>query len=54
VVARITEDGLALVDSLVAPMSETHARQLRHVSQTRLRALLSLLTDARTPPATEP
>lgn len=47
VVAQITGGGRATIDSLEAPMAEAHARQLRHLSQTRLRALISLLADVR-------
>jgi len=48
VVATITPQGLALVVSLDAPMADVHARRLRHIPQIKLRALLSLLADART------
>ena len=47
VLARITEDGMALLERLDEPVKEVHRRQLGHLGQKRLRELMSLLTVAR-------
>jgi DNA-binding MarR family transcriptional regulator len=43
----VTDEGLALVSSLDAAVTELHRKQLGHLSQERLRALNELLEDAR-------
>src|ERR1700688_2672088 len=47
VMARITEDGLKLLDRLDEPVQVTHRRQLGHLGQERLQALAELLRVAR-------
>jgi len=47
VMARITEDGLKLLDRLDQPVQVTHRRQLGHLGQERLQALAELLRVAR-------
>jgi DNA-binding MarR family transcriptional regulator len=47
VLARITEEGLALLEQLDEAIQEVHRRQLGHLGQKRLRALRSLLATAR-------
>lgn len=47
VLARITDDGLALLERLDEPVQEVHRRQLGHLGQKRLRELMSILTAAR-------
>ena len=47
VMARITEDGLKLLDRLDEPVQVTHRRQLGHLGQERLQALAELLGVAR-------
>lgn len=47
VLARITEDGLALLERLDEPMQEVHRRQLGHLGRKLLRELTSLLTATR-------
>lgn len=43
----ITDEGLALVNSLDAAVTELHRKQLGHLNQERLRTLNELLEDAR-------
>ena len=50
VTARITDAGRHLVDALDAPVQAMHARQLGHLSEDELRALISLLERARREP----
>jgi DNA-binding MarR family transcriptional regulator len=47
VTTRITRGGLALLKRMDAPVAETHARQLGHLSDTQLRTLIALLAAAR-------
>lgn len=47
VLARITEEGLALLGRLDEAIQEVHRRQLGHLGEKRLRALRSLLATAR-------
>ena len=47
VLARITPDGLKLLDRLDEPIEEAHRRQLGHLGRERLRALTELLHAAR-------
>ena len=47
VTTRITEDGLALLKRLDAPVARTHARQLGHLSSAQLKSLIALLARAR-------
>lgn len=51
--AYITDEGLELLASLDGTVDETLERTLAHVPVTRLRALLELLEQVRTPPAHE-
>lgn len=44
---RITDDGLALLDRLDAPLLELHARQLGVLDAERLRTLIDLLAEVR-------
>jgi DNA-binding MarR family transcriptional regulator len=44
---RITEEGLALLRRLDAPLLELHAAQLGHLSQEQLRTLIDLLAEVR-------
>jgi DNA-binding MarR family transcriptional regulator len=46
---RVTVAGLKLLEALDEPVRGCHARQLGHVSQTRLRQLIELLEEARRP-----
>ena len=50
VTARITPDGLRIVDALDEPVRQMHARQLGHLSQPDLHALCTLLEAAREAP----
>ena len=50
VTTRITTSGLALLKRLDAPVAETHARQLGHLSVTQLKSLIALLAQARDGP----
>jgi DNA-binding MarR family transcriptional regulator len=56
VLVAITEDGIALLDRLINPLKECHARQLEHLSETELQQLCQLLKKARMPhePADSP
>jgi DNA-binding MarR family transcriptional regulator len=47
VTTRITRDGLRLLDRLEEPVAETHRRQLGHMDERSLRALVDLLAEAR-------
>jgi DNA-binding MarR family transcriptional regulator len=47
VLARITAEGLKLLDRLDEPVKHTHRRQLGHLGKDRLRALASMLEAAR-------
>jgi DNA-binding MarR family transcriptional regulator len=47
VMARITPDGLKLLDGLDEPVETAHRKQLGHLGQERLRALKDLLYAAR-------
>lgn len=46
--ARITPQGLGLLDELDGVLEALHHRQLGHLGEDRLRALADLLSDART------
>jgi len=50
ITARITPEGLKLLDELDAPLLELHARLLGHLSPERQAALVELLEAARTAP----
>ncbi|MBA3345685.1 MAG: MarR family transcriptional regulator [Gemmatimonadales bacterium] len=50
VLARITAEGLAMLQQLDAPIVRLHRAQLAHLSRKQLRALAELLELARTPP----
>jgi DNA-binding MarR family transcriptional regulator len=45
--ARITAEATALLETLIEPLKEIHRRQLQHMNQDRLRALIELLEQAR-------
>jgi DNA-binding MarR family transcriptional regulator len=45
----ITDAGRALLDELAGPVRECHRRQLGHLSESQLRALIGLLSSARQP-----
>ena len=47
---RITEKGLKLLEKIDRELPAIHSRQLGHVSQKRLRELISILEDVRNPP----
>jgi hypothetical protein len=47
VLARITVEGLKLLDRLDKPVREIHSKQLGHLGKERLRALGELLAAAR-------
>jgi DNA-binding MarR family transcriptional regulator len=47
VMARITPQGLKLLDRLDEPVQDTHRQQLGHLGRERLRALSELLQDSR-------
>jgi DNA-binding MarR family transcriptional regulator len=47
VLARITPEGLKLVDRLDEPVQKIHSKQLGHLGKERLRALAQLLAAAR-------
>lgn len=47
VIARITRDGLDLLERLDAPVEELHQEQLGHMSRSDLRRLADLLEEAR-------
>jgi DNA-binding MarR family transcriptional regulator len=47
VTARITQDGLKLVDRMDEPVQEIHRKLLGHLGKDRLRALSELLAAAR-------
>ena len=49
VMARITPEGLKLLDRLDEPVETAHRKQLGHLGQERLRALKELLYAARAP-----
>ena len=49
VTARITEEGLALLAALDAPLADLHKRQLGHLGPERLTVLKDLLEAARNP-----
>jgi DNA-binding MarR family transcriptional regulator len=44
---RLTPEGLALVNSLDAPVEELHRAAMQHMSKTRLRQLIELLEEVR-------
>ena len=50
VLARITPEGLKMVDRLDGPMQEGHRKQLGHLGRERLKALCELLRAARREP----
>lgn len=50
IVIRITDDGLALLASLDAPVARFHVDQLGHIGKARLRQLVDLLEEARSAP----
>ena len=50
VTTRITAAGLALLDTLDAPVIDAHHRHLGHLSQEQLRSLIALLSAARAAP----
>ena len=50
ITTRITGDGLRLLEQLEKPIAETHARQLGHLGEARLHALIDLLEQARGAP----
>jgi len=54
VTSRITPAGLALVADLDAPMAALHRRQLGHLGDDRLQALIDLLDAAARPDADPP
>jgi hypothetical protein len=45
--ARITAEATAVLETLIEPLKEIHRRQLQHMNQDRLRALIELLEQAR-------
>ncbi|MFL5605559.1 MAG: MarR family winged helix-turn-helix transcriptional regulator [Gemmatimonadaceae bacterium] len=47
VTTRITKDGLKLLKRLDEPVTEAHRRELGHMTQAQLRALIDLLAEAR-------
>lgn len=47
VTTRITKPGLQILEALDAPIGDLHARQLGHLSPSRLRTLIGLLEQAR-------
>jgi DNA-binding MarR family transcriptional regulator len=47
VLARLTPEGLKLVDRLDEPVQQTHRKLLGHLGKERLRALRELLASAR-------
>jgi DNA-binding MarR family transcriptional regulator len=50
VATRITEKGLKLLEKIDRELPAIHARQLGHVSQKRLRDLISILEEVRSAP----
>jgi DNA-binding MarR family transcriptional regulator len=50
VTTRITRDGLALLKRLDFPVTESHQRQLGHLTAAQLRSLIDLLAAARAGP----
>jgi DNA-binding MarR family transcriptional regulator len=50
VLARITPEGLQMLDRLDGPMQEGHRKQLGHLGRERLKALCELLRAARREP----
>jgi len=50
VLARITPEGLKMLDRLDEPVQEGHRKQLRHLGRERLKALCELLRAARREP----
>ena len=50
VLARITQEGLKMLDRLDRPMQEGHRKQLGHLGRARLKALSELLRAARREP----
>ena len=50
VLARITPEGLKMLDRLDGPMQEGHRKQLGHLGRARLKALCELLRAARREP----
>jgi DNA-binding MarR family transcriptional regulator len=50
VLARITPEGLKMLDRLDGPMQEGHRKQLGHLGRERLKALCELLRAARREP----
>lgn len=50
VATRITDKGLELLDKIDRELPAIHARQVGHVSQKRLRELISMLQDVRNAP----
>ena len=50
VATRITEKGLKLLEKIDRELPAIHARQLGHVSQKRLRELISILEEVRNAP----
>ena len=50
VATRITEKGLKLLEKIDRELPAMHARQLGHVSQKRLRDLISILEEVRSAP----
>jgi len=51
VVARITDEGLRVLEGLDRPVAETHRRNLGHLGEKQLATLSKLLKVARTEPA---
>lgn len=47
IVSRITDAGIALLADLDAPIDTLHAKQLEHMGQEKIEALISLLEEAR-------
>ena len=50
VATRITDKGLKLLEKIDRELPAIHARQLGHVSQKRLRELISILEEVRSAP----
>jgi DNA-binding MarR family transcriptional regulator len=47
VIARITQQGLDVLEKIEAPLMEIHVRQLGHMTEDELKTLVALLTKAR-------
>jgi hypothetical protein len=54
VLARITPEGLKMLDRLDGPMQEGHRKQLGHLGRERLKALCELLRAVRREPQNFP